>query len=50
MRSGVGGGGGAAAAYAPSVAPLESRISRVMCNISGDFAAPYATACSSRAP
>ncbi len=48
-----GGGGGAAAAPAtstPTVAPLESRISWVMCNTSGDLAAPYATAFINIAP
>ena len=45
-----GGGGGGAAASAPTVAPLESRISRYPRNDSGDLAAPYATASSSRAP
>ncbi len=49
MRGG-GGGGATAAASAPTVAPLESRISWVMCNNIGDLAAPYATAYSSWAP
>ncbi len=40
---GAAGAAGAGAPAAPTVAPLESRIS-------GDLAAPYATACSSRAP
>ena len=52
MRGGGGGGGGddAAAASAPTVAPLESCISRHMRNAPRDLAAPYATASSSRAP
>ncbi len=45
-----GGGGGVAAASDPTIAPLESRISLVMCYTSGDLAAPFATACSSKAP
>ena len=32
------------------VAPLESRMSRDMCNTSRDIAAPYATGSNSRAP
>ncbi len=45
-----GGGGGGAPASAPTIAPLESRISRYPRSDSGDLAAPYAMASSSRAP
>ena len=47
---GGGGGGGYGVAFIPSVAPLESRISRDMCNTSRDLAAPFATASTSIAP
>jgi hypothetical protein len=52
IRGGGGGGGGGGVAYdfAPIVAPLESRISRDMCNTSRDLAASYATAFNSRTP
>ncbi len=48
----IGGGGCAAAATdsAPTVAPLESRISRDMCNTSRYLAAPCATASNTRTP
>ena len=47
-----GGGGCAATAtdFTPTVAPLESRISRDMCNTSLDLAAPCATASNTRTP
>jgi len=45
-----GGGASGASAFDPTVAPLESRISRDMCKTSRDLAAPFAMASSSRAP
>ena len=52
MRGGGGGGGGddVVVASSPTVAPLETRISRHMRNAPRDLAAPYATASSGRAP